>query len=52
MDKTIKDIILFYAKTNYEKYLKDNNLKKIPDENIYNVVGELYDEKKHILDNL
>ena len=46
MDKTIKDIILFYAKTNYEKYLKDNNLQKIPDENIYSVVGELYDEKK------
>ena len=46
MDKTIKDIILFYAKTNYEKYLKDNNLVKIPEENIYNVVGELYDQKK------
>ena len=46
MDKTIKDIILFYAKTNYQKYLTDNNITKIPDSNIYSVVCELYDEKK------
>ena len=46
MDKTIKDIILFYAKTNYEQYLKDNNLTKISDDDIYNVVSELYDNKK------
>jgi F0F1-type ATP synthase delta subunit len=46
MDKTIKDIILFYAKTNYQKYLIDNNLKIIPDEDIYKVVSLLYDDKK------
>lgn len=46
MDKTIKDIILFYAKTNYEQYLKDNNLTKISDDDIYNVVSSLYDNKK------
>ena len=46
MDKTIKDIILFYAKTNYKQYLKDNNITRIPDDEIFKVVSLLYDDKK------
>ena len=28
LQSTIKDLIFFYVKTNYEKYLKDNNICK------------------------
>lgn len=46
MDKTITDIVVFYAKTNYKKYLEDNNIERIPDDKIYEVVTLLYDNKK------
>ena len=49
MEKTIRDIILFYAKTNYNKYLNDNNICKIPDEEIYNIVSFIYDDKKNLI---
>ena len=42
----IKELITFYAKTNYEQYLKDNNIKKIQNNKIQNVVNDLYDNKK------
>jgi hypothetical protein len=43
--KTIGDLIFFYIKTNYEKYLKDNKLTKIDDNKIEKVIEELYDER-------
>lgn len=46
MEKTITDIVIFYAKTNYKKYLKDNNIDRINDDKIYDVVTLLYDNNK------
>lgn len=46
LQKTIKDLIFFYVKSNYEKYLKENNIKIISDSEIDNVINKLYDERK------
>ena len=46
MNKTIEDILIFYAKTHYNKYLEDNNIDKINDNEIYNVVSTFYDGQK------
>ena len=40
LEHTIKDLITFYIKENYNKYLKDNNLTKIDNDKIYNVISE------------
>ena len=49
LQKNIRDLIHFYVKTNYEAYLKENNLKIIPEEEIDEVIKNLYDDrKKHI----
>lgn len=45
----IKDLVTFYVKTNYEKYLMDHNIKVIPDDKINTVMDELYDDKKEHL---
>ena len=42
----IKELITFYVKTNYEKYLQDNNLTKISDESIPRIIDELYSNRK------
>lgn len=46
LQKTIKDLIFFYVKSNYEKYLKENNIIIIPDSEIENVINKLYDGRK------
>jgi len=43
--KTIGDLIFFYIKTNYNKYLEDNKLTKIDDDKIKKVIEELYDDR-------
>ena len=43
---TIKDLISFYVKKNYEVYLTDNNITKIDNDDIENVVKKLYTERK------
>ena len=43
--KTVGDLIFFYIKTNYEKYLEDNKLNKIDDDQIEKVIEELYDQR-------
>jgi len=50
MDKTIKDIIKFYAKTHYDNYLEEHNITKISDDDIYIVICQFYndDKKKNI----
>ena len=49
LQKHIQDLIFFYVKTNYNKYLEDNNIKTIPDDNISSVVSSLYtDRKEHL----
>ena len=49
LQKTIRDLIYFYVKTNYNEYLKDNNIKMIPENEIENIINKLYiDRKDHI----
>ena len=47
--KMIKDLVIFYVKTNYEEYLKSNSIEKIEDDCISSVVDSLYTEKKEHL---
>lgn len=44
--KLVQDLILFFVKENYKKYLADNKINKIPDEKIEPVVKKIYLEKK------
>ena len=44
--KTVGDLIFFYVKTNYNKYLEDNNITEIEDNEIMKVIEELYDDRK------
>ena len=47
--KMIKDLVIFYVKTNYEEYLKSNGIEKIEEDSISSVVDSLYTEKKEHL---
>jgi len=49
LEKTIKDLIFFYVKENYNDYLKKNDMTKIEKEKISIVIEELYDNKKNHL---
>ena len=42
----IQELILFYITENYNQYLKDHKIKKIPENEIKTVITELYDKKK------
>ena len=44
--KLIQDLILFFVKENYNKYLSDNEIKKIQEDQIELVVKKIYQEKK------
>jgi len=44
--KLIKDLILFYVKENYNHHLSKNNLKKIQEDKIREVVVSIYQDKK------
>ena len=46
LQKKISDLIHFYVKTNYEKYLNDNNIKIIPESEINTIIYSLYDDRK------
>ena len=46
LEKRIRDIIHFYVNENYKNYLKVNNLETIQEDDIPNVVNELYSQKK------
>lgn len=45
----VKDLIILFVTENYKKYLKDNNLKTIDENNMNNVVTKVYVEKKNEL---
>jgi hypothetical protein len=49
IQKNIKDLIFFYIKTNYNNYLKGNNIQFIPEDRIDSVVSTLYTERKEHL---
>ena len=46
LQKTIRDLIHFYVKTNYNEYLKENNISIIQESKIDSVISELYDNRK------
>ena len=46
LNKNIKDLIYFYIKTNYNKYLEDNNISGIEEDKISGVINEIYTERK------
>lgn len=50
INKLIHELTIFYVKTNYDNYLKINNLDFISDDKIPSVVDELYnnDKKEHL----
>ena len=49
--KAIEDLVVFFVKKNYEQYLEDNKIKKIPNHKINSVVDSIYTEKKENLKN-
>jgi|TARA_Y100000389_G_C17445564_1_gene511386 hypothetical protein len=46
LQNNIRDLIHFYVKTNYEKYLSEKSIKIIPDPEIDNIIHSLYDNRK------
>lgn len=46
LQKNIRDLIHFYVKTNYEKYLTDKNIQIIPESEIEGIIKNLYDDRK------
>lgn len=44
--KNIRDLLVFYVKTNYEKYLKEHNLQFIPNNELSSIIETLYTERK------
>jgi hypothetical protein len=45
----VKEIIYFYVKYYYEKYLKDNSLDKMSEDDINKFIGIYYGEKQQEL---
>ena len=48
-NQLIQDLILFYVKENYNHYLQKNEIKKIPESQIGDVVQKIYSDKKNHL---
>jgi len=51
LQKTIKELIEFYVKINYENHLKQNNITHINESQIHEVIDKFYDgepRKQHI----
>jgi len=46
VNESIKSLILIYVKENYNQYLLDNNLKKIDDNKIRDVIIQIYSQRK------
>ena len=51
LQKNIRDLIHFYVKTNYEAYLKEKDIKIIPETEIEKVIQDLYDNRKLHIQN-
>ena len=45
LTKITEDLIKFYVKQNYDKYLDDNHLKKIDQTKIDQIIDSIFDEK-------
>jgi len=46
LQKNIRDLIHFYVKTNYEAHLSEKDIKIIPEDEIDEVIKNLYDDRK------
>tara|TARA_B100000575_G_C22810142_1_gene477350 strand:+ start:49 stop:363 length:315 start_codon:yes stop_codon:yes gene_type:complete len=46
LERTVKDLVIFYVKENYNNYLKENKIEKIDKDKIKSVISELYYPKK------
>ncbi len=47
--KIIQDLIFFYVKENYKKYLTENSIEFIPEQDIMKTIDSIYTErKKHL----
>jgi hypothetical protein len=46
IETRIKELIQFYVRTNYEDYLKENSLQVISNEDIPDVITQLYTDRK------
>ena len=42
----VKDLIIMFVTENYKEYIKENNLSKIDEKEIPNVINKLYINKK------
>ena len=49
--KIVQDLILFYVKENYKKYLEDHEIKVIPENEVSDVVNLIYIDRKPHLKN-
>jgi hypothetical protein len=48
-ERNIKELIIFFVKENYNKYLSDNNIKLIEESKLKKVISDLYYPKKEDL---
>ena len=46
IERNIKELIVFFVKENYNKYLSDNNLKFIEENKLKKIISDLYYPKK------
>ena len=46
LERTVKDLVIFYVKENYNNYLKENKIDKIDKDKIKFVISDLYYPKK------
>ena len=46
LPEQIRNIFFYYIKTRYNDYIFKNNIKFIPENDIYNVISSLYNEEK------
>ena len=49
--KIIQDLIFFYVKENYNKYLTENSIQSIPEKDIMKIIDSIYTERKNIYNN-
>ena len=46
LQKNIRDLVHFYVQTNYNEYLKNKQIRIIPEEDIDSVITSLYDDRE------
>ena len=49
INSTIHELIIFYIKENYKQYIAEKRIQRIPDNEVENVITNMYTEKKQHL---